>query len=77
MKWSDPQAWDRREPQLVWLLGVVRTVRNNLFHGGKFPLLLVTEPSRDSDLITNGLAILKGSLALDANIQGKFLEGLE
>jgi len=77
MTWSDPQAWDGREPQLIWLLRVVRTVRNNLFHGGKFPLLPVHEVSRDRNLITHGLAILASALSLDPVVQQHFLDGLE
>ncbi len=77
MNWSAPQEWDGREPRLVWLLRVIRTVRNNLFHGGKFPLLPIEEPSRDRDLIANGLAILNAALALDPSVQRQFLEDLE
>jgi len=77
MKWSDPQVWDERDPQLIWLLRVIRTVRNNLFHGGKFPLLPVAEPSRDRELIANGLAVLKAALALDPEVEHQFFEGLE
>lgn len=77
MKWSEPLEWNGREPQLIWLLRVVRTVRNNLFHGGKFPHLPVAEPSRDRDLIANGLAVLNGALALDQHVQRRFFEDLE
>ena len=77
MNWSDPQVWNGSEPQLIWLLRVIRTVRNNLFHGGKFPLMPVAEPSRDRDLIANGLEVLKGALALDPSVQRHFFEGLE
>ena len=77
MTWSEPQAWDHRDPLLLWLLRAVRIVRNNLFHGGKFPLLLVSEPSRDRDLILSGLQILRGALAIDSEVQAQFLDGLE
>lgn len=77
MSWSEPQTWDGREPQLIWLLRVVRTVRNNLFHGGKFPLLPVHEVSRDRNLIMHGLVILDGALSLDRVVQHNFLDGLE
>jgi len=42
----------------------VRTVRNNLFHGGKFPDAMVTDPLRDEQLIRDCLAVLKGLLEL-------------
>jgi len=42
----------------------VRTVRNNVFHGGKFPDGMVTDPLRDEQLIRDCLAVLKGLLEL-------------
>lgn len=42
----------------------VRTVRNNVFHGGKFPEGPVAEPLRDEALIRDCLAVLKGLLEL-------------
>lgn len=42
----------------------VRTVRNNVFHGGKFPDGSVAEPLRDEALIRDCLAALKGLLEL-------------
>jgi len=41
----------------------VRTVRNNVFHGGKFPDGAVTEPLRDQHLIRDCLAVLNALLA--------------
>ena len=77
MNWSEPQHWDEREPELIWLLRVARTVRNNLFHGGKFPITPITEASRDRLLITHGLAVLTSALELDRTVERHFLEGLE
>jgi hypothetical protein len=42
----------------------VRTVRNNVFHGGKFPDGIVIDPLRDERLIRECLAFLKGLLEL-------------
>ena len=42
----------------------VRTVRNNVFHGGKFPDGMVTDPLRDEQLIRDCLVVLKGLLEL-------------
>jgi len=47
------------------LLEAVRRVRNNLFHGGKFPGVPVPEPSRNEDLLRHGLTILAAVLSLD------------
>ena len=46
------------------LLFDLRTVRNNLFHGGKFPNGLVEDPTRDEALIRSSLAVLHCLLEL-------------
>ncbi len=40
----------------------VRTVRNNVFHGGKFPDGMITDPLRDEQLIRDCLQVLSGLL---------------
>jgi hypothetical protein len=42
----------------------IRTVRNNVFHGGKFPDGPVAEPLRDEQLIRDCLAVLESLLEL-------------
>jgi hypothetical protein len=42
----------------------VRTVRNNVFHGGKFPDGMITDPLRDEQLIRDCLAVLQSLLKL-------------
>ena len=76
MNWSEPLAWDKREPMLVWLLCVVRTVRNNLFHGGKFHPAPISDPSRDRDLLYYAITILSFSLCLDSKVEQNFNEGI-
>lgn len=78
MSWSEPGWYDERDPLLKWLLAVVVCrLRNNLFHGGKFPLVAVSEPSRDSDLIAYAITILDAALKLDKSVMGKFYESIE
>jgi hypothetical protein len=74
--WSKPLMHKAPEPVLVWLLLCVRTVRNNLFHGGKFPRLAVSDPSRDRTLIEHSLVILSCALRLDTAVEQTFSEGL-
>lgn len=62
--------------QLVWktrpaagsqiedILLSVRTIRNNVFHGGKFPDGPVAEPLRDELLIRDCLAVMNALLSL-------------
>lgn len=77
MSWSKFQFWDEKEPLLVWQLRVVRTVRNNLFHGGKFPLIPISDPSRDRDLLIHAIAILAVCLSLDGPTELIFHEGID
>jgi hypothetical protein len=60
-------VWKVRGPSggspIEEILLSVRTVRNNVFHGGKFPEGPVTEPLRDEQLIGDCLAVLHALLA--------------
>jgi hypothetical protein len=77
MSWSDPIGPEKNEPLLVWLSRAIRLVRNNLFHGGKFPLILVSDPSRDRDLLAHAITILAACLPLDARVQTAFTEAID
>lgn len=53
----------------VWrLLLYVRTVRNNLFHGGKYESGPVSDPSRDEELIRSCLLVIDVLLDLDVKV---------
>jgi hypothetical protein len=70
-------SWSRQlkranEPQLVWLLCMVRRVRNNLFHGGKYPVPHDTEPSRDMGLLKHAITVLDACLVLDDTVESHF-----
>jgi hypothetical protein len=60
-------AWEVRGPAggpaIEEILLSVRTVRNNVFHGGKFPEGAVAEPLRDEHLIRDCLAVLHSLLS--------------
>jgi hypothetical protein len=68
--WSEPQSKNDGENVLRWLLRVVRIVRNNLFHGGKFPGSPVNDPSRDRQLLTNSITVLIAAELLDPEVRG-------
>lgn len=60
-------AWKVRgkaKSEIETILLSVRTVRNNVFHGGKFPTGPVAEPLRDESLIRDCLAVFQALLAL-------------
>jgi hypothetical protein len=68
----DRLEWEEEPPQegnpsLSWLLRVVRTTRNNLFHGGKFPEGPEKEPLRDTRLISESTDVLLKCLDLDSD----------
>ena len=54
------------------LLQAARAVRNNLFHGGKFPMGDIKEPSRDNDLLKASIEILKEALKHNENVAPHF-----
>jgi len=54
------------------LLVLVRRVRNNLFHGGKFPNGDVEDSERDERLIKFGMIILEECLRLDSVVEREF-----
>jgi hypothetical protein len=56
------------ETDFTWMIRSVGIVRNNLFHGGKFPW----NPRRDVTLLSHGLTILYKCLELDKRVQDKF-----
>jgi hypothetical protein len=77
MSWSDRQQYGGQEPLLIWLLRMICCVRNNLFHGGKFPLIPISDPSRDREVLLNSLVILEASLPLDSEVQTQFYDGID
>lgn len=76
LDWSDPCA-HTNGPVLVWLLRAIRIVRNNLFHGGKFPQFPVSDSSRDRELIENAIIVLSHALRLNSDVKNCFREGIE
>ncbi|OKH53896.1 hypothetical protein NIES2101_09090 [Calothrix sp. HK-06] len=66
LSWSQTPSWTQEEPLLKCLLTMIRRVRNNLFHGGKFPGAPVKDPTRDQLLLEYSICILVECLCLDA-----------
>lgn len=56
---------------------LVRRIRNNLFHGGKFPSGEQSAIERDRNLIRAGIAIMQMCLEDDNQLECLFLEELE
>jgi hypothetical protein len=62
------------ESEERYLLRLVSTVRNNLFHGGKYPypFASVDEPSRDTRLLQAAIAILQACLTSSPQVDSLF-----
>lgn len=56
------------ESEFAWIIRSIRAVRNNLFHGGKFPY----DQVRDNTLLFQGLVILHEIMSYDKNLERKF-----
>lgn len=76
LDWSAPEARVGNEPVLIWLLRAIRVVRNNLFHGGKFPQFIFNDPSRNGALLRHAIVILAAALTLDARVNAMFFEAI-
>ena len=59
-----------KTPVLCWLVQMIAGVRNNLFHGGKFPWPV--DPSRNAALIRHALVLLDALAELDDRVKHYF-----
>ena len=69
-----PNPRRRDETDARYLFRVVRDVRNNLFHGGKYQQVVIKELARDRALIDHSIAVLDACEALEQNIHGVLSE---
>jgi hypothetical protein len=59
---------ESHETDAEWILRLVRTVRNNLFHGGKYPELVVEDYERNRNLLKACLVILKSTARMNPSV---------
>lgn len=80
--WRDSMP-STNEPRLKWLLKLVRTVRNNLFHGEKLHALVGghfprdVDLTRDINLIRHSLVVLYACLDLHPEVRRSLLAEME
>ena len=77
MKQSGANKWDKIQGSDDWdlLIRALKTVRNNLFHGGKHYTGPVLQPVRDQELLNHCLAVMKEiSTLLPQHLQITFAE---
>lgn len=58
------------ESEAAYVLRLLKTTRNNLFHGGKYPDGPIAEVARDRDILRTALAILDGCYELHDGVKG-------
>ena len=68
--WADPPVVSGQS--LNDVLRLVRTVRNNLFHGGKHPDGDIDEVSRNTALLTASVAVLRHCVSLLPSVEEVF-----
>lgn len=71
LSWSKPLL-KGDSTELDWLVRVVRCVRNNLFHGGKFQSEEIEEPTRNAKLISHSVVVLKCLATLSDDVERYF-----
>lgn len=67
-------AWEKEPHPAAKLIRYVKIVRNNLFHGGKYPGEPVEDVSRNKDLLASCLGVLLFFLTTNRRICETFLE---
>jgi hypothetical protein len=75
LDWAD-SIQDRSESDEKFLLRLARVIRNNLFHGGKFPIPTgpVGDDARNREMIKAGIVVLTECLSLSPNVKQAFDE---
>jgi len=74
-------AWEspirpERESEIEFILRMVRCVRNNLFHGGKFNIEAFEQTQRTKKLLFCSLTILDECLVLSPRVKDAFDEAI-
>ena len=68
LKW-EPMERELNQTDAVYVSRLLRNVRNNLFHGGKYPDGQQFEIARDREILRTALTILDGYYELHPGIQ--------
>jgi hypothetical protein len=66
------QALDQNQRTTQQIIRFVRTVRNNLFHGGKFLPTGETEAGRNEALVRASLKIIKACIELNEEVKQSY-----
>lgn len=66
------QIVDMKQTKAQQTLLMIRTIRNNLFHGGKHYPEGEQEPGRNQQLVAHGLYVLKRCLPMHQTVQERY-----
>jgi hypothetical protein len=73
IRWRD-SVKDPGESNEAFILRLVRTVRNNLFHGGKYPEGPIEDVARNQRLLQASITVLVQCLALSPEVEQWYYE---
>ena len=73
LKWKI-QKWDSKQSDLHELLRFIYNVRNNLFHGGKFPGQPISDVSRDNELLKHVIAVIQECININNTVRYFFCD---
>jgi hypothetical protein len=59
------------------VLVLVRRARNNLFHGGKYPLEPLPEPARDTQLLESSMIVLTACLGWHEEVRRRYMSDFD
>lgn len=71
LSWKDTYKGDG-ESNERYILRLVSTIRNNLFHGGKYPIGPIKDTVRNHRLLVAGLTVLEHCLKLNQEVKAIF-----
>ncbi|OOF22952.1 hypothetical protein BZJ17_05040 [Salinivibrio sp. IB574] len=66
------QLLDQKQRTTQQIIRFVRTVRNNLFHGGKFLPIGEAESGRNEALVRSSLKIIKACIELNEEVKQSY-----
>ena len=67
------QVVDSNQREAQQLIRFIRTIRNNLFHGGKYMPNGETEEGRNKELVAASLEILKSCISLNEKVKLNYI----
>jgi hypothetical protein len=73
--WETPVR-SNHETDIEFMLRMVRSIRNNLFHGGKYSIEVHEDTARTEHLLNSSLVVLEQCLVLSPDVKRYFDEAI-